>query len=43
MLIIAFIRELLNNTFKTEDDIAKNLQLPLLGIIPSIDEKEFNK
>lgn len=45
VLILAFIfvRELSNNTFKSEDDIAKTLNIPLLGIIPSVDTKEFNK
>lgn len=43
MLVIIFIKELLNNTFKTENDITNNLQIPLLGIIPEIDEREFNK
>lgn len=43
MLAIVFIKELLNNTFKTENDISNQLQIPLLGIIPEIDEKEFNK
>ncbi len=42
-LAIAFLRELTNNTFKTEDDIAKSLGIPLLGMIPAVDTKEFNK
>ena len=42
-LIFIFVREFTNNTFKTEDDITKTLGIPLLGIIPSVDEKEFNR
>ena len=42
-LAIVIIREFTNNTFKTEDDIAKTLHIPLLGIIPEVDEKEFNQ
>lgn len=42
-LAFVFIQEMMNNTFKTEDDIAKTLNIPLLGIIPAVDEKEFNK
>ncbi len=42
-LAFVFVRELSNNTFKTEDDIAQSLGIPLLGIIPSVDTKEFNK
>ena len=42
-LIVIFVREFTNNTFKTEDDISRTLNIPLLGIIPSVDEKEFNK
>ncbi len=45
VLILAFVlvRELANNTFKTEDDIVNTLNIPLLGIIPEVDSKEFNK
>ena len=43
MLALVFVRELSNNTFKSEDDISKTLNIPLLGIIPSVDTKEFNK
>ena len=42
-LAVVFIREFTNNTFKTEEDIASALNIPLLGIIPSVDSKEFNK
>jgi capsular polysaccharide biosynthesis protein len=34
---------MLNNTFKTEDDILNTLNVPLIGIIPEVDGKEFNK
>lgn len=42
-LAVVLIRELTNDTFKTEDDIVNVLNIPLLGIIPSVDTKEFNK
>lgn len=42
-LAIIIIKELLNNTFKSEDDIVNTLDIPLLGVIPMVDEKEFNK
>lgn len=42
-LVFVFIQEFTNNTFKTEDDISKALNIPLLGIIPAVDEKEFNQ
>lgn len=43
ILIIAFIKEMFNNTFKTEEDIVNTLDIPLIGAIPQIDRKEFNK
>lgn len=42
-LAIIFIREFTNNTFKTEDDITNTLGIPLLGLIPAVDTKEFDK
>lgn len=42
-LAVVFIRELTNNTFKSEEDIVNTLNIPLLGIIPAVDTKEFNK
>lgn len=42
-LAFVFLRELTNNTFKTEEDITNVLKIPVLGMIPSIDTKEFNK
>ncbi len=41
-LVIVFLKEFLNNTFKTEDDIINSLNVPLIGIIPRVEEKEFN-
>jgi capsular polysaccharide biosynthesis protein len=38
-VVLAFILESLNNTFTTEDDIRKYLDLPLLGVIPSVNSK----
>lgn len=34
--IIAFLREHLDNTFKTTSDLEERLKLPVLGILPSI-------
>lgn len=34
MCAIFILRELLNNTYKTEADLAKDLGLPVLGVIP---------
>lgn len=43
ILLVIIIKEVFNNTFKTEDDIVKTLDIPLIGVIPQIDRKEFNK
>ena len=43
MFAVVLIKELLNNTFKTEEDITEKLNMPLLGVIPAVDVKEFNK
>lgn len=43
MLVIIFIKAFFRNSFKTEEDIASTLNIPLLGIIPMIDEKEFKR
>lgn len=43
VLAIIIIKELFNNTFKTEDDVTNTLNIPLLGVIPMVDVKEFNK
>ena len=40
-LAIVFIKAFVRNTLKTENDITNTLGIPLLGIIPEIDEKEF--
>ena len=42
-LAVVFLKEFFNNTFKTENDILNTLNIPLIGIIPEIDEKEFKK
>lgn len=42
-LIIVFIKAFFRNTLKTESDITNALGIPLLGIIPEIDEKEFSR
>lgn len=43
VLAFVFVKELANNTFKTEDDIINSLNIPLLGIIPAVETKEFNR
>ncbi len=42
-LAFVFIKEFTNNTFKTEEEITDVLNIPLLGIIPAVETKEFNK
>lgn len=42
-LIIVFIKAFFRNTLKTESDITSALGIPLLGIIPEIDGKEFSR
>lgn len=41
ILAAAFLRELINNKFKTEEDVINTLHVPLIGIIPEVDRKEF--
>ncbi len=43
MLAIVLLKEFSNNTFKTEEDITNVLGIPILGMIPSVDTKSFNK
>lgn len=43
MFAVVLLKELSNNTFKTEEDITEKLNMPLLGVIPAVDVKEFNK
>lgn len=43
VLAFIFIKELVNNKFKTEDDVINTLHVPLIGIIPEVDRKEFHK
>ena len=43
VLLLVFLKEMTNNTFKTEDDILNTLNVPLIGIIPEVDGKEFNQ
>jgi capsular polysaccharide biosynthesis protein len=40
---LAFLLEFLDNTVKTEQDIEKGLELPILGVIPTITDSEFQK
>ena len=41
--IAIYVRELINNTFADPGQVEKELQLPLLGIIPHIEEAEFSR
>ena len=41
ILAAAFLRELINNKVKTEEDVINTLHVPLIGIIPEVDRKEF--
>lgn len=43
VLAAAFVvlREMLNTKFKTEQDVVNTLHVPVLGVIPFIEEKEF--
>lgn len=38
---LAFLLEYLDNTIKTEDDIEKNLGVPVLGVISHIEDKDM--
>ncbi|HMM62650.1 MAG TPA: polysaccharide biosynthesis tyrosine autokinase, partial [Mesorhizobium sp.] len=38
---IVYILELLNNTFANPEQVEKELRLPILGILPAIDERDF--
>jgi len=40
---IVILKELLNNTLKTEADVKNALDVPLLGVVPKVDRKEFSK
>ena len=42
-LVLIFVKEMTNNTFKTEEDLTDLLKLPVIGVIPAVDTKEFNK
>ncbi|MFC2947705.1 YveK family protein [Virgibacillus sediminis] len=39
---LAFLLEYLDNTIKTEQDIEKQLQIPVLGVISHIDDKDMH-
>lgn len=42
-LVIAFIREMLDNTFKSEDDIKEILGYNVIGIIPSVIDNKIGE
>lgn len=37
--LLAFVLEFLDNTLKTPDDVLKELELPVLGVIPKLNKK----
>ncbi len=39
--VTIYVLELLNNTFANPEQVERELQLPLLGILPAIEESEF--
>lgn len=39
---LAFLLEYLDNTIKTEQDLEKLLELPVLGVIPEMDDEQTN-
>lgn len=39
----AFLLEFLDKSIKNEQDIEKELELPILGVVPTMRESEFNK
>ena len=43
MLLIVFLKELFNKKFKTENDVTNTLGLPMLGVIPYVEGKDFTK
>ncbi|BCB05876.1 YveK family protein [Bacillus sp. KH172YL63] len=40
---LAFLLEFMDNTVKNEQDIEKHLGMPILGVIPTITDSEFQK
>lgn len=40
---IIYVLELLNNTFANPEQVEKELGLPILGILPAIDDREFSQ
>lgn len=40
---IILLKELLNTKLKSENDVVGTLNVPLLGVVPEIDRKEFRK
>ena len=43
MCAFLVIKELMNNTFKTEADITRELGLPILGVIPLEEGNAINQ
>ena len=40
---VIYVLELLNNTFTNPEQVEKELRLPILGILPAIDDKDFSQ
>lgn len=38
---VIYVLELLNNTFANPEQVEKELQLPILGIIPAVEDRDF--
>ena len=43
VLVIVIIKEFFNKRFKSENDITNTLGLPLIGMIPHVSRKDFEK
>lgn len=42
-MVIIILKEFFNKRFKSESDVTAVLNLPIMGIIPAVDGKEFSK
>ncbi len=42
-VVLAFLRDALNNTIRTRADVEEKLNVPLLGILPLVKQREINK
>lgn len=42
-IVLAFLLEFLDKSIKDEQDVEKELELPILGVVPTMKETEFDK